>query len=418
MLIKNEEEHLKRSLPEWAKIVDYWIVGVDSNNTDNSPAVIQKYLGHIPGEMVTVDFDGMGKTWTKLVRYGLSHYPQATHGIMSDADFTPLTGTWKRSELDLTASKHFFVVIEADRSGTRTMDWIYRNIPGVEVLRRTHQILVVPKIPGQREYAKELSLHVQEHAAGFQDRAGNKSGRYIDWLLKDLEEYPGDSRTIYYLAKEHMDLMGGRTGDPVREIREGGPGAYHVHKALEYYIQRAEMEYSINVGEKIDEERYWSMLKAAEICERYTFDHKCCLKWWTRAWELDPPRADAVFYIGQHYRLRRDGKNAVKYLRKAAALPMPKRKNYQWPELYNCLVHLELMRGVYWLKEDEDTLSGAAWKDIKKSYTTVMTNCELSDRKDVGMFYDKGKRVRDRTKKEKQEKEGKSAGKSAGKSEL
>eukprot|EP00961_Rhodomonas_salina_P062862 844029-Rhodomonas_salina.1 len=30
------------------------------------------------------------------------------------------------------------------------MDWIYRNIPGVEVLRRTHQILVVPKIPGTR----------------------------------------------------------------------------------------------------------------------------------------------------------------------------------------------------------------------------------------------------------------------------
>lgn len=29
-----------------------------------------------------------------------------------------------------------------------------------------------------------------------------------------------------------------------------------MHKALEYYIQRAEMEYSINVGEKIDEERY------------------------------------------------------------------------------------------------------------------------------------------------------------------
>eukprot|EP00961_Rhodomonas_salina_P276544 3736371-Rhodomonas_salina.1 len=117
-----------------------------------------------------------------------------------------------------------------------------------------------------------------------------------DWLLPC-----GINRIL-----EHMDLMGGRTGDPVREIREGGPvcscplctcaaesktndrnslpasaagtgsvrsslrgttgteegllelptGAYHVHKALEYYIQRAEMEYSINVGEKIDEERY------------------------------------------------------------------------------------------------------------------------------------------------------------------
>ena len=52
MLIKNEAFHLERSLPKWAPLIDYWIVGVDDKNTDNSVEIIQKHLGHIPGQTV------------------------------------------------------------------------------------------------------------------------------------------------------------------------------------------------------------------------------------------------------------------------------------------------------------------------------------------------------------------------------
>lgn len=34
--------------------IDYWIIGVDDANTDSSPQVIMKHLGHIPGKIVTV----------------------------------------------------------------------------------------------------------------------------------------------------------------------------------------------------------------------------------------------------------------------------------------------------------------------------------------------------------------------------
>lgn len=126
MLIKNEAEHLERTLPKWAKIIgmiltheqlhvlnarvcvyvcahgsdvcchvvvvvvvlivimwceDYWIIGVDDHNTDNSEEIIHKHLSHIPGRIVIVAFDGMGPTWTVLVEAGLKYYPQATHGM-------------------------------------------------------------------------------------------------------------------------------------------------------------------------------------------------------------------------------------------------------------------------------------------------------------------------------------------------
>ena len=53
MLTKNEALNLDRSLPKWAPIIDYWIIGIDDKNTDNSEAIIRKHLGHIPGQTVS-----------------------------------------------------------------------------------------------------------------------------------------------------------------------------------------------------------------------------------------------------------------------------------------------------------------------------------------------------------------------------
>lgn len=79
MLVMNEEEHLTRTLPHWAKVIDYWIIGVDEKNTDNSEAIIKKYLGHLPGMIAEVrGFDGHGPTWTTLVSLGVEYFPGAT----------------------------------------------------------------------------------------------------------------------------------------------------------------------------------------------------------------------------------------------------------------------------------------------------------------------------------------------------
>jgi len=37
-----------------AKVIDYWVIGIDEDNTDNSPEIIRQHVGHIPGEIVTV----------------------------------------------------------------------------------------------------------------------------------------------------------------------------------------------------------------------------------------------------------------------------------------------------------------------------------------------------------------------------
>jgi hypothetical protein len=48
-----------------------------------------------------------------------------------------------------------------DGGTVRNMDWIYRNIPGAKVERRTHQSLNVPEQPGQTVYQTLIDLEVQ-----------------------------------------------------------------------------------------------------------------------------------------------------------------------------------------------------------------------------------------------------------------
>jgi tetratricopeptide (TPR) repeat protein len=336
MLIKNEAEHLERTLPRWAKIIDYWIIGVDDANTDESPEIIKKYLGHIPGEIVIVNFDGMGPTWTQLVKHGLKHYPNATHGIIADADFMPMQDTLDKYQLDIRCSKHMYTIYTEDHQHNRKMDWIYRNIEGAEVKRRVHQTLEVPALPNQEVFQTLIDLNIEEREGGYQDRSGNKMRRYIDWLKKDLLEYPDDPRTLYYLGYSHFDIFLNNKDDPKQEHWDA------LAKSVEYYSYRANLPK--DAGNQ--EERWFTLLKLGEIYERFYKDWPKAKEYYLQCADADPERADAWFYAGQGHRLRGEAEESLQYLEKAATVPIPERSLFHWLFLYRCLAKLEYARAV------------------------------------------------------------------------
>lgn len=332
MLTKNEAANLKRTLPKWAKIIDYWIIGIDDQNTDDSPEVIMKALGHIPGAIRTVHFDGMGPTWTQLVKAGLELFPNATHGIIADADFMPMQDRMDKMQLDTRCSKHMFTIWTEDHMNERKMDWIYRNIPGAEVKRRAHQVVEVPTQPNQQVFQTMIDLNIEERAGGWLDRTGKKAEKYVELMSKDLLEYPRDPRTLYYLAYAHFDVYNREKDNPKPEHWE------HLRKAMERFEERAQLD----VGNA--EERWFAILKMGEISERFYKDWSKAEQYYLRCTKLDPARADAWFYIGQHYRLSHEFEKALPYLKTASELPMPDRALFQWHYLYKCLAELEYAR--------------------------------------------------------------------------
>jgi len=346
MLIKNEEEHLARTLPAWARIIDAWVIGVDDNNTDASREVITRALGHLPGKMVTVHFDGMGPTWTRLVEAGWEAFPHVTHGILADADFAPLSASMDKMELDIRASKALYTIYSADHAHKRKLDWVYRNMPGVTVQRRTHQALVVPELPDQEVFITELAtLRVDERPGGYQDRAGGaraKAQRYIDFLEADLAEFgANDTRSLYYLGVGYLDLykhgVEEHGGVPNDEDRAA------LVAATAYYERRAAIV-GVDVGTR--EERWFAVLKLGEIAERFRGDWHTACRYFLQAVRLDAERADGWYYAGQNMRLRGDAALAVPLLEVAAHLPMPNRALFHWATLYSCLAKVEYVRAV------------------------------------------------------------------------
>jgi len=366
MLVKNEADHLRRSLPEWAKVADYWVVGLDDNNTDTSDQIIKEHLGHLPGEILIVNFDGMGPTWSKLLELGLKKYPKATHGILADADFVPLN-TFDKRQLDTRCSKHMFTVTTANHNNNRRLDWIYRNIPGAVVKRRTHQALEVPELTecpavdskGQPLSQTLIDLVVEEHTGGYQDRTPGKQERYINWLLADLDDYPEDGRTLYYLGMAKYEQF----------MRENQKPQNVIEESIGYFKRRIAIPDSKT---SYFEERWFAMLKLGEIYERFYNDYAESMKYYQQAVDLDPERADGWFYVGQNYRLTGRNKEAFEKLKRGASLSMPERSLFQWMDLYSCLRHLELLRAAY------PQLSELDFQDLvvtSRSSDEVINNC-------------------------------------------
>lgn len=361
MLVKNEEVHLNRTLPLWAKMIDAWIIGVDENNTDQSIEVIERHLGHLPGHIVTLPFNGMGPTWSVLVKEGLHEYPTITHGILADADFTPLGSRLDRHQLDVRCSKHMYTIINSDRTSSRLMDWIYRNIAHVNVTRRTHQTLNAPALPDQQVFQTLVSLTIEEHEGGYGDRTGQKDLRYISLLEADLIDYPNDDRTLYYLAIAHLNLA----------LQSTPPSSSpHLQTSVDYFKRRTQST------EGNSEERWFAVLKLAEINERYLFDYDQSMVFYRQAMKLDPERADSFFYAGQRLRLSGQPEKALEYLESAAIMPQPQRSLFQWHFLYVCLAKLEFAEAVVMMIEPKQSQVKKAQKLIRDA------QCQQEGRKE------------------------------------
>ncbi|KAJ3452515.1 lipopolysaccharide assembly protein b [Anaeramoeba flamelloides] len=335
MLTRDESENLQRTLPLWKNVIDYWVIGVDVLNTDNSEEIIYNELGHLPGKIVVVNFTGMGPTWTILVEEGIKSFPEATHGIIADADFSPLNNHFDRSQLDPMSSKHLFEMYSDERRNIRTLDWVYRNIPGVKIERRVHQIIKVPKIPGQEQYATWIDLPVEDREGGYMDRTGEKQLRYIYYLELDLQDFPNDTRTLYYLGYAHYEFFFKNQDNPQPEHWE------HLAKGVEILEQRSK------IPKGNYEERWFSILLRAEIYERFYRNWEEAEKLYKQCHEIDPERADPYFYIGQNYRMAKDYEKAFFYFNKVITLPFPSRNLFNWRRMYDCLRYIEMARVIY-----------------------------------------------------------------------
>ena len=221
----------------------------------------------------------------------------------------------------------------------------------------------MPPLPDQEVFQTLLNLPLDERAGGFGDRSGNKQERYIAWMAADLLDFPDDPRALYYLGYGHLDLYNTHGGTIEPRHRES------LQKSVEYFNRRVDLPPA--VGNK--EERWFALLKLAEIHERFLGDWPKAEVYYKRCIALDDQRADPPFYLGQHYRLVGDPLSAEPYLYAAATMTAPVRSLFMWYHLYDCLSKLEYGRN-HLLRPDP------SMKECKRTIRVLdSANCREGD---------------------------------------
>jgi len=211
---RNEEDNLRKALPEWAKIIDGYVIGVEHDNKDKTRDVIRQELRGIPGEVITVWFDGLGELYTQLIKRAAYLFPNVHFALRSDASFYPLVDTFFKEDFDPECLEILLQVKETDTNMFKKINYINRNLPQARWTGSFHEQYRTPTL-GDDRYKRfprgsrcTTRFTVEESTKkGHNARMGRKqrSTRYIDHLKQDLEESMWlRQHTLFYLGLEYF----------------------------------------------------------------------------------------------------------------------------------------------------------------------------------------------------------------------
>lgn len=212
MLCRDEAVNLKANLPNWMRVVDFFVFVVDNRTVDGSVNTIESILGKTGKKYIIVwnNFTGFGAARTLSLESAWNSFPHASHVLSADPDWSFDLKTINKKDLDNSADVFRFTIFDAERDGkshTRKMDWLLKHRPGLAMKYHLHEVLSINRysvidIPWEvREVAKAGTWH---ETVGHGDPVS--AARYqsdLELLYKDLDMYHHDPHVHYYLGMTH-----------------------------------------------------------------------------------------------------------------------------------------------------------------------------------------------------------------------
>lgn len=269
MIVKNEAKIIVRCLRSARPVTDYVLV-VDTGSSDGTPEIIETYLRSegLAGKVVSrpwVNFAHNRSEALKLLR----EITDVDYGLTIDADetfeFDP--------ELDVTAFKSALSSdvydLEVRLAGIAYgRPALFSNRLPFEYKAVLHEYLELPSGATRSTASGVRVICTSDGARSQNPDKFRDDARTLERALQDETDLFLRSRYTFYLAQSLFDA---------RDFN----GAY------DYYLQRVGLGYWI-------EERYISLIRAAQASERLGHPADVQLALYLRAYDLIPTRAEAL----------------------------------------------------------------------------------------------------------------------------
>lgn len=286
MIVKNEAKILERALASCAPAIAHYVIA-DTGSTDGTPELIARVFDArgIPGEVHRIGFANFEQARNEALTLARASAAKFDYVLLCDAD------------MELVIEDAAFV----ERLGAPA--YLVKQVAGISydnirLVRRdhpakyvgaTHEYLDVGPVKPRLE-----GIWFKDHAEG--SSRAEKYERDERLLLAALEQAPNDARSMFYLAQTYKDLA--RYDD-----------------AIAWYEKR------IAAG-GWDEERWYARYMVAK-CHLMAGHEVAFVDAALVAYDARPSRAEPLYLLAKHYRLKQQHRVALLFAEKGAALPRP-----------------------------------------------------------------------------------------------
>ena len=295
MIVRNEQAVIERCLASARPVIDAAVI-CDTGSTDETPAIIERYLAAhgIPGRVARHEWRHFGANRTAAVNEAEAFvaslgWPTArTWWLFLDADLELVVEpTFDRRAIadDAIALRQCAGSLSYwnTRLGRASLGW--------HAVGRTHEYYTAPDAAPP---ARIEALWIRDHADG--GCRADKFARDIALLTEDLAEAPSDPRTLFYLAQSYLAV-----GHPL--------------KALSFFRRR------VAAGGWADEVWYAKLCVGRILAESDATDAALAVLEDVHA--ADPRRAEPLYELARLHRRLGHVADAVAYAERGRALPVP-----------------------------------------------------------------------------------------------
>ena len=318
MIVKNESKIITRLLTTVLPIIDTYCI-CDTGSTDMTKEIIKEFFDMrcIDGKIIEEPFKNFGHNRTVALNAAKD---MADYLLFLDADMKLVIDP-EFDKSKLTADVYTFA------QGSNTFNYfnvrLIKTSLNFRCIGSTHEYY---DITGSRKEEQLRTIKINDIGDG--GCKEDKFTRDIRLLEEDLKENPKNERTYFYLANSYKN-------------------AGNLEKAIENYKKR------IAIGGWI-EENWYSRLELGK-CYMKTGKEADAIKTWLEAYGYHPKRAENVYEIVKHYRIKGQQQLSYIFYKLAKEIPYPSDNVlFIHKDVYNYLLDYEFSIIAYYIDNNVD----------------------------------------------------------------
>ena len=318
MIVKNESKIITRLLTTVLPIIDTYCI-CDTGSTDMTKEIIKEFFDMrcIEGKIIEEQFKNFGHNRTVALNAAKE---MADYLLFLDADMKLVIDP-KFDKSKLTADVYTFA------QGSNIFNYfnvrLIKTSLNFRCIGSTHEYY---DITGPKKEEQLNTIKINDIGDG--GCKEDKFTRDIRLLEEDLKENPKNERTYFYLANSYKN-------------------AGNLEKAIEHYIKR------IAIGGWI-EENWYSRLELGK-CYMKIGKEAEAIKTWLEAYGYHPKRAENLYEIVKHYRIKGQQQLSYTFYKLAKEIPYPSDNVlFIHKDVYNYLLDYEFSIIAYYIDKNVD----------------------------------------------------------------